>query len=126
MTLSVFFSVMRDLIGKEFSMKQVKVGFRKVVLEFCKRIDPDLKYYYHTSAHTRFHEGPLPSFNQPKEKPKRKRRVPRREQPAAFVPGRATLPVRGSVAVRPKFHNVPLELPPPPSVPYHVGEHSYA
>ena len=52
-------------------MKQVKIGFRKVVFEFCKRIDPDLKLYYHTSAHTRFHEGPLPSFNQPKEKPKK-------------------------------------------------------
>ena len=59
-------------------------------------------------------------------KNKKRRRVPRREQPAAFVPGRATLPVRGSLAVRAQFLNIPLELPPFPSVPYHVGEHSYA
>ena len=52
-------------------MKQVKVGFRKVVLEFCKRIDTDLKFYYHTSAHTRFHEGHLPSFDQTKQKQKK-------------------------------------------------------
>ena len=52
-------------------MKEVKIEFRKVVLEFCKRIDADLKFYYRTSAYTRFHGGPLPSFNQPKEKQKK-------------------------------------------------------
>ena len=30
-----FFSVMRDLIGKEFSMKQVKVGFQKSCWSFA-------------------------------------------------------------------------------------------
>ena len=107
-------------------MKQVKVEFRKIVLEFCKWLDPDLNSIFRHPL-TRFHEGPLPSFDQPKKKPK-KRRVPRCEQPAAFVPSRATLPVRGSLAVRAQFHDVPLELPPPPSVQctYYIGEHSYA
>ena len=34
--------------------------------------------------------------------------VPRREQPSAFVPHCATVPVRGSLAVRPKFLNFPF------------------
>ena len=119
-----FFSVMRDLIGKDFTLKQVKVGFRKVTMEFCKRMDPDLMYFYHTSSHSRFHEGPLPDFNQPSSK--KIRHVPQREQLAKVIPGRATLPVRGSLSTRPKFHNLPLELPPPPSAPYSfMSEHSY-
>lgn len=119
-----FFSVMRDLIGKDFTVKQVKVGFRKISMEFLKRMDPDLMYFYHTSSHSRFHEGPLPDFNQPTSR-RKTRHVPRREQLATLIPGRATLPVRGSLSVRPKFHNLPLELPPPPSAPSHVWEHSY-
>ena len=95
--------------------------------EFTKRLDPNLPFYYHTSSHTCFYEGPLPDFSEPARKTRRKsRRTPRREQPAAFAPRRATMPVRGSLAVRPQFHNLPLELPPPPSAPVHVFEHSYA
>ena len=102
------------------------MGFRKVCIEFTKRLDPDLPFYYHTSSHSRFYEGPLPDFNETSNKAKRKsRRVPRREQPAAFAIRRATMPVRGSTAVRTQFHNVPIELPPPPSGPVHVFEHSY-
>ena len=109
-----FFSIMRDSIGKNFTTKQVKVGFRKACSEFTKRMDPDLPFFYHTSSHTRFYEGPLPDFSEaPKQQ--KKKRVPRREQPTAFAPRCATMPVRGSLAVRAKFHNVPIELPPPPT-----------
>ena len=79
-----FFSIMRDSIGKNFTTKQVKVGFRKACLEFTKRLDPDLPFFYHTSSHTRFYEGPLPDFSEAPKKQKKKR-VPRREQPAAFA-----------------------------------------
>ena len=121
-----FFSIMRDSIGQNFTTKQVKMGFRKVCVEFTKRLDPDLPFYYHTSSHSRFYEGPLPDFNETSNKAKRKsRRLPRREQPAAFATRRATMPVRGSTAVRTQFHNIPIELPPPPSGPVHVFEHSY-
>lgn len=120
-----FFSMMRDSLGRNFNSKQVQFGIRKVYGEFIKRLDPDLPFYYHTSSHTRFYEGPLPDFNQPSlTKPKTKR-VPRREQPTAFAPRRATMPVRGSLSVRPKFHNLPLELPPPPGQPVHLTDHSY-
>ena len=37
---------MRDMIGKDFSLKHVKFEFRKICAEFSKRIDPDLLYYY--------------------------------------------------------------------------------
>ena len=118
---------MRDAIGRNFTIKEVKFGFRKVCAEFTKRLDPHLPFYYHTSAHTRYYEGPLPDFNEPAIKTRREgRRVPRREQPAAFAPRRATMPVRGSLAVRATFHNLPLELPPPPTGPVHVYEHTYA
>ena len=118
--------MLRDNIGKDFSLKEVKYNFRKVCVEFGKRIDPDLPYFYHTSYHSRFAEGELPSFDKPPRKPKKDVRVPRREQTAAFVPGRVTLPVRGSLSKRPQFHNKPIELPPPPSAPIHLFEHSYA
>ena len=110
--LNVFFSMMRDTIGRNFTTKEVKYGIRKVYAEFVKRVDPDLPYYYHTSCHQRYYEGTLPSFDLPSKKAA-KLRVPRREQPAAFGTRCATMPVRGSLSVRPKFHNLPLELLPP-------------
>ena len=59
---------MRDAVGRNFTTKEVKFGFRKVCAEFTKRLDPDLPFYYHTSSHTRYYEGPLPdSTNQAKE-----------------------------------------------------------
>lgn len=116
-----FFSVMRDTVGKNFTTKQAKFAFRKVCIEFTKRLDVDLPFYYHTSTHTRFQEGN--DFSHVSNRLKRKNvRVPRREQPAAFSIRRATMPVRGSLSVRPQFHNLPLELPPPPSEPMHLFE----
>ena len=85
----------------------------------------DLPFYYHTSSHTHFYEGPLPDFSEA-PKPQKKKRVPRREQPTAFAPRHATIPVQGSLAVRAKFHNVPIELPPPSTGPVHLLERSYA
>ena len=37
-----FFSVMRDLVGKNFTLKQVQIGWRKICNEFVKRINPSL------------------------------------------------------------------------------------
>ena len=78
-----FFSMLRDTIGQNFIAKQVQFGFRKVALEFNKRLNP---FYYHTSTHTRYSEGPLPSFSQVSLKQKRKgKRLPKREIPTVFV-----------------------------------------
>ena len=88
------------------------MGLEKVALEFEKRLDPDLPFYYHTSTHTWFSEGLLPDFNQQSMK-RKGRRLPRRELPQAFSVRRATVPVHDNLTVRAQFHNRPMELPPP-------------
>ena len=55
--IECFFSVVRDLVGKNFTVKQVKLCWRKVCLEFNKRLNPELPFFYFTSSHDRFHEG---------------------------------------------------------------------
>ena len=121
--MECFFSVMRDQIGLNFTLKQVQFAWRKVCLEFQKRTSPDLPFYYYTSAHDRFYEGTHPSFNEPTKK--KKKRLPRGEQVHSLSTGRATLPVRGTLTVRPKFHKHPVNIPPPSDVPVHVADHSY-
>lgn len=121
--MECFFSLMRDSIGQNFTVKEAKFGMRKLIGEFSKRADPDLPFYYHTSSHTRYYEGPHPNFDKPLDKKSREKRIPRREQPSAFAPRHATMPVRGSLSVRPTFHNVPLELPPPLTGPIFLFEH---
>jgi len=46
-----------------FFILQVYYGWRKVIEEFIKRIDPELPFYYHTSAKCRFYEGLMPDFS---------------------------------------------------------------
>lgn len=119
-----FFSVLCDHVGTNFTLKQVKFAWRKVCIEFRKRTDPSLPFYYFTSSHDRFYEGPHPSFNKP-VKNKRSKRVSKGEQVASLTSGRATLPVRGSLSVRPQFHKQAVSVPPPSSVPTYIAEHAY-
>ena len=119
-----FFSVLRDHVGPNFTLKQTQFAWRKVCLEFEKRINPDLPFYYFTSAHDRFYEGPRPSFNEPSKK--KNKRLPRGEQVQSLTSGRATLPVRGTLTIRPKFHKHPVSIPPPSTTPVHTAEHSYS
>lgn len=82
------------------------------------------------SGHDRFYEGELPSFDVPadqelKRNP-RKERVRRREQLSHLVYGSATLPTPGAKSLRMQCHNVPIELPPPPSTHHIVSDHSYS
>ena len=103
---------------------QVYYEWRKVLLEFSKRMDPSLPFYYFTN-NQRFYEGELPDFNEPQPK---EDRPPRRELLAGTLGRWASFPVRGSLSVRAQFHNVSVSLPPPPSVtPAErlIAEHSY-
>ena len=59
------FSMMRDTIGQNFTTNEVKFGMRKIISQFSKRIDPNLPFYYYTSAHSRCYEGSNPDFNRP-------------------------------------------------------------
>ena len=63
-----FFSVLRDMLGSDFSLKRVQYARKRTCLEFTKRLDPDLPFYYFTSAHGRFFEAPQPSFDIPPER----------------------------------------------------------
>lgn len=109
-----FFSVMRDQVGLNFTLKQVQFAWRKVCLELQKWISEDLPFYYFTSSHDCFHEGPCSSFNMSPKKKKTKR-LPKGEQieAASLISGRASFPVRGTLTIRPKFHKQPIRVPPP-------------
>ena len=125
-----FFSVIRDAVGKHFTYKNVQFAWRKGCIEFGKRLNPELPFYYHTSSHDRFYEGLRPEFSlkdQLSQHNPRNQRVRRYEQPSSIVMGRASLPTPGARSIRFRFHNVPIEQPPPPSRPYNpVLEHSYS
>ncbi len=86
----------------------------------------DLPFYYFTASHDRFFEGPRDPFNQPPKNQKKKSRTPKSEQVVSVCSGRATLPVLGTLTVRPKFHKHPVSVPPPMNTPAHSADHSYA
>lgn len=92
-------------------------------VEFAKRSDPSLPFYYYSGT-DRFYEGNLPGFNEPAERPRTLPRAPRREQPGANVGRRVTMAARGSGSIRASFHNVPVDLPPPPGS--SRSDHTYA
>ena len=93
-------------------------------MEFFKRLDPDLAFYYYTSRGSRFQEGSMPDFSIPALHLRQPRRPPRREILGANE--RVSFVVRGAGSIRTKFHNVPVDLPPPPRSEVQVrSEHSY-
>lgn len=126
-----FFSVMRDTVGKHFTYKDVQYAWRKVCIEFSKRLNPHLPYYYHTASHDHFYEGLRPEFslskfNVSKRNP-RHQRVRQYEQTSSVVTGRASLPTPGARSIRLSYHNIPIEQPPLPTQAYHPSlEHSYS
>ncbi len=123
-----FFSILRDMVGKDFTLKQVQQAWRKACAEMTKRLDPTLPYFYHTSSHDRFYEGERPSFDEPGKS----KRNPRHKRPrcmellSTLAIGRASLPVPGSRSVRMQFHNLPIQMPPPPDSHSHTSDHTYA
>lgn len=52
-----FFSVLCDNVGSNFTLKRVLYSWRRSCVEFAKRIDPNLPFYYFTS----YYEGARPS-----------------------------------------------------------------
>lgn len=124
-----FFSVLRDTVGKDFTLKQVQYAWRRACVEVSKRLDPHLPFYYHSSSHDRFYEGERPSFDEPVGSSKRNERnlrPRRRELLSTLDYGRASLPVTGSKSVRLQFHNLPVDMPPLPGTESHISDHSYA
>ena len=120
-----FFSVLRDNVGSNFTLKRVLYSWRRSCIEFSKRIDPNLPFYYFTSSHDRFYEGARPSFSIPSSKPPSVQRFRRREMLTGQAPGRTSLPAAGSKSTRLTFYNVPINIPPPPSQESHITDHTY-
>ena len=109
-------------------MAKVQYESRKLCIEFQKRMNPSLPSYYYTSSHDRFFEGPRASFDDPRTSTSRNPRhqlVRRKEQLGLLAPGRVTMATSGALSTRTIFHNVPVELPPPPNASV-INEHSYA
>ena len=66
----------------------------------------------------------MPDFSQGYKA--KKKRVPGRELLVGNVGGRVTMAQRGATSIRAQFHNIPVELPPPPNQTNQVSmEHSY-
>lgn len=118
--------LMHEMLGEIFDVKQFLDAQPKILNEFKKRIDPELKFYYWTGAKDRYTDFDLPSFNQPSTGDHRERLdkvvLSRRGDPGVFVANRASLPQRGNRAslpqrgqqtARAKFHRDPVNLPPP-------------
>jgi len=90
-------------------------------IEFDKRDNSSLPFYYFSSSHDRFYEGERPAFNTIPAKPRQPMRAPQREIQFSnsFEVGRITLPVRGEISTRIQFHASPVALPPPPALQCH-------
>ena len=104
------------MLGKIFDLKQFFSEQSKILTEFNKKIDKDLQFFYWTGAKTRYTDFELPSFDQPSGPGIVERldkvHLSRRGDPGVFVANRATLPQRGQLTARAKFHHKPVALPP--------------
>jgi hypothetical protein len=89
----------------------------KILNDFSKGIDPALQFYYWTGAKEHYTEFELPSFNEPSGNGHKERldkvKVSRRGDSGVFVANRASLPQKGQLTARAKFHREPVALPPP-------------
>ena len=113
-----FISLLHEMLGPIFDIKQFYSEQPKILNEFKKRIDSDLGFFYWTGAKTRYNDSELPSFNEPSGPGLVERldkvQLSRRGDPGVFVGNRASLPQKGQLTVRAKFHRAPIALPPLP------------
>lgn len=113
-----FISLLHEMLGPIFDIKQFNSQQPKILNEFRKRIDGDLGFFYWTGAKTRYNDAELPSFNEPSGPGVKERldqvQVSRRGDPGVFVANRASLPQRGQLTARAQFHRAPVALPPLP------------
>ena len=110
------FSLLHDMLGDIFDLKQFHDAQAKILNEFNKRINPELKYYYWTGSKERYNEFEMPSFNEPTKKGAVERlekvKGSRRGDPGIFVANRASLPQKGQLTARAQFHRAAVQLPP--------------
>ncbi|XP_078618099.1 uncharacterized protein LOC144885838 [Branchiostoma floridae x Branchiostoma japonicum] len=114
-----FFSMLHHKArGQLVTLKDFKYLFRKLVKQFCERMDSDRPFYY-WSVNERYTEDDLPSFD---ERPEDEDYVPRlhqlhirsREDSSILASGRAFLPAKNRLSIRQSFHRFDVGLPPVP------------
>ncbi|XP_066296437.1 uncharacterized protein [Branchiostoma lanceolatum] len=114
-----FFSILHHKSrGQLVTLKEFKYYWRKLVKQFCERMDTDRPYYY-WSLNERYTEDERPSFD---ERPEGDDHVPRlhqlhirsREDSSILAAGRAFLPAKNKLSLRASFHRFDVGLPPVP------------
>ena len=100
------------MLGNIFDLKEFHDSQPKILNEITKRINPDLKFYYWTGVKERYREFELPSFNKPSGDGILERldqvHISKRGDPGVFVANRASLPQKGELTARAKFHKAQL------------------
>ena len=66
-------------MDKSFILKRVQDEWMKIGIEFNKRLDSELPFFYSSTVHDRFYEGEQPDFNQKPSKEPQQQRVPQHE-----------------------------------------------
>ena len=111
-----FIALLHEMLGPIFDPKQFYSELPKILNEYKKRIDTDLSFFYWTGSKTRYKDYELPSFNLPSAQGVVERldqvHLSRRGDPGVFVANRASLPQKGQLTARAKFHRAPVALPP--------------
>ncbi|XP_035694410.1 uncharacterized protein LOC118428452 [Branchiostoma floridae] len=113
--VEAFIATLHGMLGPIFDHKTFRENFRKICHEYCKRLDQDLPFWYHTGINERF-QTKLPSFDQPSGATERldRTRVSKFADPGIDNPCRVQMPRKGARTVRNQFHNLEERLPPPP------------
>lgn len=113
-----FISLLHDMLGPVFDLKQFYDESRKILNEYVKRINPELPFFYWSGKTERYRDFELPSFNKPSGSGIVERldrvKISRRGDPGVFVANRASLPQKGQLTCRAIFHKAPIALPPIP------------
>ncbi|CAB3990641.1 Transposon Tf2-6 poly [Paramuricea clavata] len=113
-----FISLLHEMLGPIFDIKQFYSEQPKILNQFKKRIDSDLGFFYSTGAKTRYNDYELPSFNEPSGPGLVERsdnvQLSRGGDPGVFVGNRPSPPQKGQLTARAKFHRAPIALPPLP------------
>ena len=99
-------------LGIFLDLKQFFGEQSKIATEFNKRIDKDLQFFYWTGAKTRYTDFELPSLGPGIVERLDKVHLSRRGDPGVFMANRASLPRRGQLTARAKFHRTPVALSP--------------
>ena len=111
-----FIALLHEMLGPIFDMKEFYNALPKILNEYGKRIDNELPFFYWTGSKTRYKDFELPSFNEPSGQGVIERldkvHLSRRGDPGVFVANRASLPQKGQLTARAKFHRAPVALPP--------------